>query len=298
MAERKVINKVRLCACLCFALALTVPQYYPPDFDPALLPRTKKLKNKQQTVNMMMPMSVTCTSCGNYIYRGTKFNSMKETVQGEDYLGIRIFRFYMRCPNCSSEFTIRTDPKNADYSVELGCTVSTLGCAHNVTCFLILVLQRQMEPWKQADDLRDALLEKRVGDEGGDAMKELENKTLDSKMEMDILDGLDEIKALNARASSIKVDDILAKRAEEDERLGQEDELVLLETFEGRTKRLLHAEDDVNVDALLTRRKRRTADADSVPPSQPASVPAPPPPKPGAPVVVVEAKKPRKLVNY
>jgi hypothetical protein len=110
------------------ALALTHPpllaQYYPPDFDPSLLPRTKKLKNKQQTVNMMMPMSVTCTSCGNYIYRGTKFNSMKETVQGEDYLGIRIFRFYMRCPNCSSEFTIRTDPKNSDYSVELGCTVS------------------------------------------------------------------------------------------------------------------------------------------------------------------------------
>jgi hypothetical protein len=60
--------------------------------------------------------------------------------------------------------------------------------------FLTFAFQRQMEPWKQEEDLRDALLEKRVGQEGGDAMKELENKTLDSKMEMDILDGLDEIK--------------------------------------------------------------------------------------------------------
>ncbi len=266
MAERKVLVK-----------------YFPPDFDPALLPRTKKLKNKQQTVNMMMPMSVTCTSCGNYIYRGTKFNSKKETVQGEDYLGIRIFRFYMRCNNCSAEFTIKTDPKNSDYAVELGCT-------------------RQMEPWKEQEDIREVLIEKRVGEEQGDAMKELENKTLDSKMEMDILDGLDEIKALNARAAGVKLDDLLAKRAAEDDRLDDADQMQLLETFEGRTKRLLHVEDDINVDSLLTRRKRRPAAADAhSAAATTATTGSTLPAAPVAPVKVVpvkETKKIIKLVDY
>jgi hypothetical protein len=90
MAERKVLVK-----------------YYSPDFDPELIPRPKKMKNKQQQVNMMMPMSVTCMTCGTYLYRGTKFNSKKETVVGEDYCGLPIYRFYMRCSNCSAEFTIK-----------------------------------------------------------------------------------------------------------------------------------------------------------------------------------------------
>ncbi len=50
-------------------------------------------------------------------------------------------------------------------------------------------------------DEREALIAERVREEAGDAMKELENKTLDSKMEMEILDALDEIRALNARSS-------------------------------------------------------------------------------------------------
>lgn len=221
LLERKVINK-----------------YYPPDFDPSKLKRGKKLKNKQQTVNMMMPMSVTCESCGTYIYRGTKLNSMKETVQGEDYLGIRIFRLYMKCPNCNSEFTIKTDPQHSDYTVEQG-------------------VLRQVEPWKEADDTRDALLEQRTGAEQGDAMKELENKTLDSKMEMEILDGLEEIRALNARQAAVNMDDFMASREKDAVALDAQDELKLLETFEGSNKRLLHAEDDVDVDVLLTRRKRK-----------------------------------------
>ena len=40
-----------------------------------------------------------------------------------------------------------------------------------------------MEPWKEQEDVKDALLEKRMQQEQGDAMKELENKTMDSKMD-------------------------------------------------------------------------------------------------------------------
>jgi hypothetical protein len=42
------------------------------------------------------------------MYRGKKFNATKENVEGDDYLGIRIYRFFIRCINCSSEITFKT----------------------------------------------------------------------------------------------------------------------------------------------------------------------------------------------
>jgi hypothetical protein len=177
MGERKVQNK-----------------YYPPDFDPSKIKRPKKTTVAQFTVRMMMPMTVQCTTCGEYIYAGKKFNGKKETVVGEDYLGIRVFRFYMKCPQCSSQFTIKTDPQNADYKAEWGCT-------------------RNFEPWKNAAavtaELKAAAAQE-VADETADAMKLLEKRTKQSLRENNVLEGLDEIRALNARNAKLSVDDILA----------------------------------------------------------------------------------------
>ena len=66
----------------------------------------------------MLPFSLQCGTCGEYIYRGTKFNAMKE--EAGEYLGIPVWRFYFRCSNCSAEMAMKTDPKNADYVCELG----------------------------------------------------------------------------------------------------------------------------------------------------------------------------------
>ena len=41
---------------------------------------------------------------------GTKFNSRKEDVIGEDYLGLMIFRFYFRCTRCSAELVMKVGP--------------------------------------------------------------------------------------------------------------------------------------------------------------------------------------------
>lgn len=31
---------------------------------------------------------------------------------------IQVYRFYYRCTNCAAEFTMKTDPKNSDYTLE------------------------------------------------------------------------------------------------------------------------------------------------------------------------------------
>merc|ERR1712226_1401675 len=59
------------------------------------------------------------------MYKGTKFNMRKEDVLDEQYLGLKIYRFYLRCPRCSSEITFKTDPKNCDYTLEHGAHKTT-----------------------------------------------------------------------------------------------------------------------------------------------------------------------------
>lgn len=139
---------------------------------------------------MMLPMSVRCNTCGNFMYKGTKFNTRMEDVKGENYLGIRIYRFYYKCTNCSAEFCMKTDPQTTDYVVEAGAT-------------------RNYEPWKNRQEAIDAAKKRREKEEKGDAMKALENKTLDSKREMDIMTALDEVKSLKSRHENINYDTAL-----------------------------------------------------------------------------------------
>lgn len=46
----------------------------------------------------------------------------KENCLDEDYLGIRIFRFYFKCNTCHQDITFKTDPKNHDYVIEHNAT--------------------------------------------------------------------------------------------------------------------------------------------------------------------------------
>eukprot|EP00659_Diplonema_papillatum_P021573 gene21573-33190_t len=96
-------------------------KYYPPNFDPALLPKPLSKKGPQQ-VRMMMPVGVQCLNCGEWIPENKKFASIKEKVEGETYLGLTIFRLIIKCPRCSNEIALKTDLEHYDYNVEYGAS--------------------------------------------------------------------------------------------------------------------------------------------------------------------------------
>ena len=195
MGERKVLNK-----------------YIPPDFDPSILPKFKRDRSKLMEIRMMLPFSLRCNMCSEFMYKGKKFNSKTEIVKGEDYLGIRKIRFFIKCTVCSNEIAFKTDPKNSDYECEWGAS-------------------RNFEVWRDNDVALAEAAKVQEEEEKNDAMKSLENRTLDSKIEMDMLDALDEIKAINQRHERVDTEVLLEKNHQDRKRQLQaaeeEDEKVI-----------------------------------------------------------------------
>jgi len=243
MSERKVLAK-----------------YYPPDFDPSKLTRRKKdprKNSKQQTVRLMTPYSMRCNTCGEYIYRGKKFNARKEDAQ-ESYLGIKVFRFYIRCTRCSAEITFKTDPKNRDYQAERGAS-------------------RNFEPWREekpeeTDEERLARMEAEAN-----PMKDLEMKQMDSKREMEVMDALDQVRASNARIDKagreLDPKEILklvrSEEAEdgetEEERLAREDAEAARRAFEGADGEMVRRITDDSSSALYGKAEENMTPASLLP---------------------------------
>jgi Saf4/Yju2 protein len=236
MSERKVLTK-----------------YFPPDFDPSKIVRSRAPKQagpKVQTVRLMAPFPMKCTACGEYIYKGRKFNARKETTE-EKYYSIPIYRFYIRCTRCSGEITFKTDPKNMDYECERGA-------------------KRNTEPWRmngggkqESDEERLDRLERE--EEEKNAMQELETKTLDAKREMAVADALDEIRTRNARNERMGKDgvEVTVTREsidEEKQRQEREDEEAARRAFMRRHEAMEEIIEDELDDA---------GEGSSAPPSAP-----------------------------
>lgn len=185
-----------------------------------------------------------CDTCGEYIYKGKKFNARKETVEGETYYSIKIFRFYIKCPRCSAEITFKTDPQNTDYIAEHGA-------------------QRNFEPWREERLAGEESKLLKEMEEENNPMKALENRTIDSKIEMDVLDALDEIRTRNARNERVDADALLDKLVDQDnvkeksqeELLEEEDSKlakVIFHNIDGDTVKRVADDDEPDLKQLLS----------------------------------------------
>ncbi|XP_032483739.1 splicing factor YJU2 isoform X1 [Phocoena sinus] len=220
MSERKVLNK-----------------YYPPDFDPSKIPKLKLPKDRQYVVRLMAPFNMRCKTCGEYIYKGKKFNARKETVQNESYLGLPIFRFYIKCTRCLAEITFKTDPENTDYTMEHGAT-------------------RNFQAEKLLEEEEKRVQKEREDEELNNPMKVLENRTKDSKLEMEVLENLQELKDLNQRQAHVDFEAMLRQHrlSEEEQRKHEqvEDEREAAALVEESRKRRLLEDSDSEEDAAPT----------------------------------------------
>lgn len=193
MSDRKVISK-----------------YYPPDFEPNKLTRQRKPQStasKLESVRLSSPFSMRCNRCGEYIYKGRKFNARKQ-ITDEHYLNILIVRLFICCTACSSEISFDTDFKNGDYKDIRGAT-------------------RNVEPWRKASITQETEEQRldQLGREGEqDELVGLETKATNAEIEMAVADGLDEIMTQNARRE-IRIRNNTARNAQEaldDENINEE----------------------------------------------------------------------------
>merc|ERR1719231_1868772 len=69
--------------------------------------------------------------------------------------------------------------------------------------------RRNFEMYKEVEAQKKEILEAREASEKDDKMAALENKTKDSKTEMEILDGLVEIRTLNNRNAKVEIDAVI-----------------------------------------------------------------------------------------
>lgn len=266
MSERKVLNK-----------------YYPPDFDPSKIPRCKLPKNRQYTVRLMAPFNMRCATCGEYIYKGKKFNARKEDVENETYLGIRIYRFYIKCTRCLQEISFKTDPRNTDYEIEAGATRN----------FMALKLAEEQA-------LRE--LQEAKEEEANNPMKLLENRTEQSRNEIELLESLEELKDLNQRHENIDYEALLHQYdpketvQQREERLAKlDEEYIKTIKFQGNgsaSKRIIAEEiiEDVKDDEQQTSSNKKPK-IDSFAPKLPKPI------NNKKPLVLVKKKEPLATIS-
>ncbi|KAJ4306428.1 Pre-mRNA-splicing factor cwf16 [Collariella sp. IMI 366227] len=178
--------------------SVSVGKYYP-RLRPLLVGRGRKPKGvatgpKVQTVRLMAPFSLRCVACGEYMYRGRKFNARgnarRREIPGDSALpllhSVHAVLGRDRVPDGPEESGLRD---GAGREAEYGAVEERVG-------------RGGAGEEGETDDQRLDRLEREMAEREGrrrNAMAELEAKTEDAKREMAVADALDEIRSRNAR---------------------------------------------------------------------------------------------------
>ena len=212
MAERKVLNK-----------------HYPSNYDPAKIPKIKGGKNKAPwSIRTMAPFDMCCNNCREFIYKARKFNAEEDTVKEELYLGLKIYRFYIKCPQCKCEISFKTDLRTKDYQIESGATRN-----FDVASTMAKEKKETQKPERST-------------------IEALEHRAMQSRKDMDTIERLDELKEMNKRQVDVNFERMLenCRNRDEDDRklLEEEDEKLVRSLLEkkwrvDRLKGLNHNED-------------------------------------------------------
>lgn len=121
------------------------------------------------------------------------------------------YNILFQCTRCLQEISFKTDPKNCDYEIEAGATRN----------FMALKLAEE-QAQREEDELRK--------EEANNPMKLLENRTIQSKNEIELLESLEELRDLNKRQQAVDFDSMLQQydtrlsAQELEEKLKQRDE--------------------------------------------------------------------------
>lgn len=91
-----------------------------------------------------------------------------------------------------SEISFKTDPENTDYVVDNGA-------------------YRTFQAERIAEMEEDRIVQEKEEEEANNPMVKLENRTKESRREMDVLDALEEIRDWNARNAQVKFEDLMEK---------------------------------------------------------------------------------------
>lgn len=144
-----------------------------------------------------------------------------ESADNVEYLGLRHYRFYIRCPTCCAEIIWRTDLESGDYVLESGA-------------------KRNFEALKTAEELEAKRLAEEEEEIANNPMKLLEKRTDQSKQEMEMVEALEDLKQVNQRLAGMETDHLLLRKLwqeEEAQRKAEEeaDEQLIKELLASRS---------------------------------------------------------------